>query len=68
MNNLSDFGVYFHDFVKVKCEVQNQKIKIWIGEKLAYQGDFTKPIGKIVGTRIRFMGTGIVRSYDIKEI
>ncbi|RYU96911.1 hypothetical protein [Emticicia agri] len=67
-NDLSDFGVDFQDFVKVKCEVQNQKIKIWVGEKLAYQGDFTKPIGKIVGTRIRFMGTGVVRSYDIKEI
>ncbi|MBA4852723.1 hypothetical protein [Emticicia sp. BO119] len=67
-NDLSSFGVDFKDFIKVKCEVQNQKIRIWISDKLAYQGGFVSPVGKIVGTRIRFSGTGVVRAFNINEI
>lgn len=63
--NLSAFGVDYSTWVKVKCVAQNQKIQIYINTKLAYQGDYTKNIGKIIGTRIRFMGTGEVKHFEL---
>lgn len=66
--DLSAFGVDFSDWVKVKCIAQNQKIQVFINEKLAYQGDYKQNIGKIVGTRIRFMGAGEVKGVNLRKI
>ncbi|WP_435357349.1 hypothetical protein [Emticicia sp. SJ17W-69] len=65
-HNLSAFGVDYSTWVKVKCVAKNQKIQIYINDVLAYQSDYTKNIGKIVGTRIRFMGTGEVKRFELK--
>jgi hypothetical protein len=67
-NDLSAFGVDFSDWVTVQCRVQNQKIYIRVNEGLAYEGDYKNGIGQVVGTRISFMGTGAVRSFEIKKI
>ncbi|MFN3851700.1 MAG: hypothetical protein ACK4NY_19845 [Spirosomataceae bacterium] len=66
--DLSAFGVDFSDWVKVKCIAQNQKIQVFINEKLAYQGDYKQNIGKIVGTRIRFMGAGEAKEVNLREL
>ncbi|MCU0326251.1 MAG: hypothetical protein MUF45_13500 [Spirosomaceae bacterium] len=66
--NLSAFGVDFSDWVKVKCIAQNQKIQVFINNALAYQGDYKQNIGKIVGTRIRFMGTGEVKNINLRKL
>lgn len=66
--NLSAFGVDYANWIKVKCIAQNQQIQVYINNLLAYKGSFTKGIGKIVGTRIRFMGTGEVKRFELKGI
>jgi hypothetical protein len=65
--DFSAFGVNFNDFVKVTCEVKDQKIRLFINQQIAYKGDFKHDIGKIVGTRIGFLGTGEVKSFVLKD-
>lgn len=65
--DLSAFGVNFSDWVRVRCEVKNRHAQIFLNDKLAYEGDFQYSIGQIIGTKIRFAGTGQVRNFQIKE-
>lgn len=65
--DLSGFGVDFNYWVKVTCEVNSNYIKIYINDLLAFEGKQKADIGKIVGTRIRFMGGGSVRNFELTE-
>ncbi|MCW5910420.1 MAG: hypothetical protein KIT62_05070 [Cyclobacteriaceae bacterium] len=67
-NDLSAFGVDFSDWVTVQCRVQDKKISIQVNEALAFEGDYQKSIGRVMGTRILFMGTGAVRNFELKKI
>jgi hypothetical protein len=66
-NDLSCFGIDFRDTVKVRCETKNKKIEIFVNDSLAYNGDFTQNIGRIVGAKIKFKGTGVVKDFELKE-
>ncbi|MGM9508370.1 hypothetical protein ACS5NO_11600 [Larkinella sp. GY13] len=60
--DLSAFGVDFSDWVTVRCEVKDKLAKVFVNEKLAYEGRFQEDAGKIVGLRYYFQGTGAVKS------
>ncbi|ULT28509.1 hypothetical protein KUH03_19440 [Sphingobacterium sp. E70] len=66
-NNLSAFGVDFSSPVSVKCVSKLGNIKIELNDKLAYQGLFPTGIGKIVGVRVFFQGSGLIKSFDIRD-
>jgi hypothetical protein len=61
-SDLSGFGVDFSDWVNVRCEVNDKLAKVFVNEKLAYEGRFQDDAGKIVGLRYYFHGTGAVKS------
>lgn len=58
--NLSAFGVDMSNWVNVRCEVRNKKIKIFVNQQPAYEGTFSNPPNKIIGINYRFQGTGSV--------
>jgi hypothetical protein len=64
--NLSGFGVDFEKPVKVHCESRDGRIKIVVNGKTGYEGAFSKNIGRIVGFRITFVGTGMLNSFDCR--
>lgn len=66
-NDLSAFGVDFSVWANVKCEVRDGQITIIVNDKVAYQST-SASIGKIIGTRILFMGSGEVTSYFLKKV
>ena len=66
--DLSGLGVDFEKPVKVHCEVKNGRFKILVNEKTGYESAFSQSIGRIVGFRITFMGTGLVNSFDCRKI
>ncbi|RYU96678.1 hypothetical protein [Emticicia agri] len=59
-HDLSKFGADFKDFVKVRCESVNGKVKIFVDNLLAYEFPYQSPISKIMGITYRFQGTGLV--------
>ncbi len=65
--DLSSFGVDFSKEATVYCETGNSSINISINNKMVYHGDFKQGIGRIVGAKITFRGTGMVRRFDLKE-
>ncbi|MDR6560313.1 MULTISPECIES: hypothetical protein [unclassified Arcicella] len=60
--DLSGFGVDFSDWIHIKMEVKNREAKIFINQKLAFEGDFKQSLGMIVGLRASFKGAGEIRN------
>jgi hypothetical protein len=60
MEDLSAFGVDFHDFVKCRIESQGGRAKIFINNRLAYQVGHSILRSRIIGIEYRFQGTGTV--------
>jgi hypothetical protein len=63
--DLSVFGVDFNDWVKVRCEVKNGQIKVFVNNQLGFEGNQGSITGNIVGTRIRFRGAGEMKRFEI---
>lgn len=57
-NDLSAFGVDFNVPVQLTCVGKAGKIEIVVNGEAAYGGRLAKDIGKIVGFRITFEGSG----------
>jgi hypothetical protein len=67
-NDLSKFGVDFSDWVRVKCRSKDKKMSIWVNDVLAFEDDYQKSIGGIMGTRIAFMGTGEIKDFKLRAL
>ena len=67
-HDLSAFGVDFSDWVTVRCRVENKKISIWVNDALAFEDDYIVGMGDVVGTQINFIGTGAVKSFQLKKL
>ena len=63
--DLSGLGVDLEKPVKVHCETKDGRIKIVVNSKTGYEGEFGN-IGRIVGFRITFKGTGVLNSFDCR--
>ena len=66
-HDLSKFGTDFKDFVKVRCESVNGKVKIFIDNLLAYEFPYRSPISKIMGITYRFQGSGLVDEVKLSK-
>ncbi|MBA4852224.1 hypothetical protein [Emticicia sp. BO119] len=66
-HDLSKFGTDFKDFVKVRCESVNGKVKVFIDNQLAYEFPYRSPISKIMGITYRFHGAGLVDNVKITK-
>lgn len=58
--DLSNFGVDFNNFIKVRVEAVNGKARIFLDNKLAFQVDQGIGKDKIIGIDYVFQGTGAV--------
>ncbi|HTI92362.1 MAG TPA: hypothetical protein VL727_17325 [Puia sp.] len=56
--DLSNFGVNFDDYVKLRIESDSGKAKIWVNDNLAYTVKRHIIRSKIIGIMYRFQGTG----------
>jgi hypothetical protein len=58
--DLSSLGVNFSNWVKLRLEVKNKGVQVFINDKPALQSDFFLDAGKVIGIAYRFQGTGAV--------
>lgn len=65
--NLTAFGCDFSDWVHVKCEAKDQQFRLWINQKLAYEGALQQDTSKIAGILYRFHGSGSINSLRIGQ-
>ena len=61
--DLSAFGCDFSGWQRVRCSVDDRRVKIELNGRLIFTTDQTAPMGNIVGVRIAFEGAG-----EIKEV
>jgi hypothetical protein len=67
-NDLSAFGVDFQKPVQLRCVSKLNNIRIDLNGNTVYIGVFNKGIGKIVGARISFQGTGYIKSFELNNL
>jgi len=65
-HNLSGFGVDFSKEAVLSCQTGEGRISIRVNNRLAYSGPF-ESIGRIVGVKIAFKGTGILKRFALKD-
>lgn len=66
--DLSGFGVDFSNWVPVRYEVADKRVRIWIHQKQVYEGPLTQSPGQVTGLRYRFKGTGAVQYARLNDI
>jgi len=59
--DLSGFGADLSNWQKVRFEVLNKYVKIYLNDKLVHDFTYTKNIGEVVGLRFKFRGLGEVQ-------
>jgi hypothetical protein len=59
-NDLSAFGCNLSTWQKVRCEVKNKQLTIFLNDKAVFNTTYTHDAGKIIGIRYKFMGAGAV--------
>lgn len=63
--NLSGFGCNMNEWVRLRCEVRNKQVQIWVNDKKAYEYTFKEVPNKIVGVSYRFQGPGSVNGIKL---
>lgn len=58
--DLTGLGVDFTQWVKLRLEVKNKEVQVFVNEKLALKNNFTEETGKVIGIEYRFQGSGAV--------
>lgn len=66
-HDLSAFGTNLSSFTDIRVEVKNRLVTIYIEGKEVYQKRYNESMGKIVGTRFKFLGLGEVMSYSLVD-
>lgn len=66
--NLSDLGVDFEKPVELKCTVSAGLIRISLDGRIVFKEKFPGGIGRIVGTRISFEGSGRIRDFKLRKL
>jgi hypothetical protein len=67
-HDLSAFGCDFNDFEKLVCKVADQKLEIYLNDKLIFSEDQKTPVGDIVGIRIAFEGAGEIKAVKLSAL
>ncbi len=67
-HNLSGFGVDFNKPVQLRCAASSAEIGISLNGTLVFRDKFPKGIGRIVGVRIAFTGSGTVRDFKLSSL
>lgn len=66
-SDLSGLGVNFDQWVKLRCEAQDNQISIFINDTLAFQTAMPGEGLNISGINFRFQGTGRIRNVTLKD-
>jgi len=63
--DLSGFGVDFTNWVKLSLVLSDKKLKIMVNETLAFERPLRYSMGKLVGVRYQFRGSGLIKFLEI---
>ncbi|RPE08724.1 hypothetical protein EGT74_16960 [Chitinophaga lutea] len=66
--DLSAFGCNMNEWVKLRCEVRDKKVRIWVNRKPAYADALTSEANNIVGVSYRFEGPGAVNAVKLARL
>ncbi|MBB6129135.1 hypothetical protein [Mucilaginibacter lappiensis] len=64
-HDLSAFGCDFGSFQKLKCEVRNMKLSVYLNNKLIFTKPITQTITQIAGICIAFEGSGEIKNIKL---
>jgi hypothetical protein len=66
-NDLSRLGCDFSNFQQLYCQVEDQRLKIYLNDQLVMNEEQPQTIGDIIGLRIGFEGTGEIKGVNLSS-
>lgn len=65
-HDLKAFGCDFTHFQNLKCSVKNHRFKVYLNDKQIFDANQKQSIGRIVGIRFEFEGSGQVKHVKLE--
>lgn len=53
---------------KIKLQVINKKVKIWVNDKMVHQNKYEIPLGKLYGIKFTFAGIGMINEFYLTDL
>jgi hypothetical protein len=66
-HDLSAFGCDFSRFQRLKCQVKDRTLRVFLNDKMVFTAPERKGLGRIVGTKIFFEGAGQIRHVGLSS-
>lgn len=64
-HDLSTFGIDLSSPKNIKINVTEQQLRVFVEDEQIFSGTYTKPVGKLVGIRYKFVGAGLIKHTKI---
>ncbi len=66
-HDLSAFGLDFSEWTRCRIAVQNQRVRVWLGDREVFSHQMTSDIGRVGGVQWTFEGSGEIRQLEMKD-
>ena len=66
-HDLSAFGLNFSEWTRCRIAVQNQRVRVWLGDREVFSHQMTSDIGRVGGVQWTFEGSGEIRQLEMKD-
>ena len=66
-HDLSAFGLDFSEWTRCRIAVQNQRVRVWLGDREVFSHQMTSDIGRVGGVQWTFEGAGEIRQLEMRD-
>ncbi|WP_439557453.1 hypothetical protein [Dyadobacter sp.] len=66
-NGLDFLGADFREGGKLQLRIENKRAKLYINDKLVYEGGYQRPLHRIYGVSISFSGIGSIHALSLTD-
>ncbi len=66
--DLSSLGTDLTNGGKIRFQVINKKVKLWVNDKMVHQNKYENSLGKLYGVNITFAGIGMVSDFHLTDL
>jgi hypothetical protein len=67
-NELTMFGQDFSDWQEVKVSSDGRQVTVFYRDELIFEADYQNPLGKIIGIKYSFTGSGAVQKIQLTDL
>lgn len=67
-HDLSAFGIDLNEERKIDIKINDKQVFVLVDDNHVYNGSYSESIGRLVGVRYRFLGTGHIKHFEFTDL